>query len=77
MSGNNFVFTAHSPADLPEPIVYTVSWAVGEQGPGVEEWGREGSYSWGAAVTVQEEWGAAAGGVRRAAALAHIWWKHQ
>ena len=39
--------------------------------------GREGSYSWGAAVTVQEEWGAAAGGVRRAAALAHIWWKHQ
>ena len=36
-SSKNLVFTAHSPADLPEPVVYTVSWAVGEQGPGVGE----------------------------------------
>ena len=60
--GENLVFTSHQL--IFRSRLFTLSLSaelLGEQG-GV------GSYSWGAAVTVQEEWGAAAGGVSRAAA---------
>ena len=40
-SSKNLVFTAHSQADFPEPVVYIISWAVGGAGPWC--WGGRGA----------------------------------